>query len=131
MNKQAIIEHLENLGNGKTEPIDINTGLCGELIINGLLPRYAYHVIELSKNWKNFSGDVNYPIPASNYDYKRFSDWHEFKDSPEPISSEKAAKLAFDNNSSDKWGDHYYGNKRRELCLFLAKQLRKELKEQS
>lgn len=93
---------LRRLGDGSLKPYSDHKGIC-ELLsskfgIDGNLFVRAY-----SHLWSEFTGDRYYPVP------------HLFH-------SPKRAYHLTDN----LWGDNYYGDARRHLCLFLAKCLQEE-----
>ena len=63
---QEVIDHLRELGDGVTRPIDSEDGICGEL-----LDMFELHDIPFSdalRGWRHFSGSQRFPIDWSYLD---------------------------------------------------------------
>jgi hypothetical protein len=98
--KVEIIEHLRKLGRREIEPINTTAGICEEL--RDLFKVAYYHTINTAKKWLWHSGDSGFPVPSPGKDPE-----DKYFDTP------------------DKWSGSY-GERRRELCLFLADEWEKE-----
>ena len=96
----GIIEHLEKLGGGEIQPDDVDSGICYALFdrFGSEMPTYTF------KSWPKFTGNLLYPVPLEDED----------------------PKMAYDYK--DLWSNDDYGDNRRELCLHIASELRKEIR---
>ena len=107
-----LADHLEKLAAGTIEPVNPRLGICGELGLLIPLSRNSYHafskldlVMDLVVDWPKYSGSLAFPVPHPAYN--------------RPVD-------AFYNPDYSKWDtDTEYGRNRRELCGWLAEELRK------
>ena len=102
---QALIDHLESLGNGEKDPARRHLGICVELqeFLGGDLWREIKPDIRtVFTLWPKYSGDIKYPVRHSR------------------LSPSEAYGLV-----DDLWDvSTQYGRDRRELALFLADTIR-------
>ena len=94
-----IMAHLYALGNGDALPIHIGEGICNE--INDVFDVTINEII--FTYWPDFSGDIYYPVPDA-WDICTARDAYEC--------------------SSNLWDEDLYGNSRRELCVWLANNIK-------
>ena len=90
-----LIEHLEKLGKGEILPKRSYRGICSELHEQFDDIRLRGFVRTRSPGWKHYSGEERYPV-GGQAECERLRLWED-----------------------DEWGD-----KRRDLCLYLAQSLR-------
>ena len=98
----AVIKHLEQLGKGATVPKDITEGICME-IKQAFGSSAMMEVMSLIPDWPKYSGNKLFPIPC-------------------PYDGD--AKLRY-LRTKNLWYNRY-GNLRKNLCMFLAEQLREK-----
>ena len=98
--KLKIASHLEGLANKTIKPLYWNSGLCREL---RFLKTSIRDLVDI-RMWPKFSGDINYPITTGS----------------------KTPEFEY-NYTIGKWKDDEYGNARRELCAWIASQLREQV----
>lgn len=101
---KAMADRLQELADG-AKPLMPYEGICHNIDYE-----FGYYPLDLIKkkfrDWPEFSGELNYPVPA-----------------PEHVLS---AFDAFALMDLDPWSGEY-GAARRRLCGFLAQETRKEL----
>jgi hypothetical protein len=98
---------LEELAAGKRKPSSPFYGLCWEMVqLDFSVEIREFILIQLAPEWPKFSGDILFPIPH----YKL-----------PPIDAYVMTRNLWNPRTE-------YGRDRLELCGWLAKQLRKELR---
>ena len=100
--EQLVINHLYKLGNNEIQPFNSASGLCNDIcwVFDAFIAqKLLYYMLK----WPKYSGNNLYPISHS-------------------ILSPTDAY----NKLENLWDNNEYGNSRRELCLWLAKQLEGE-----
>ena len=112
----ALCNHLVRLGEGKVTPLDLSMGVCNE-IQNLLWTSYTENpesllnfVRGISRNWKYFSGHLNFPVPVSRT----------------LVGNAASARIACESyhDLQNLW-EGEYGELRREFCLFIVDELNK------
>ena len=106
--KIRIRKHLMRLGKCELLIADPECGICDELL--HVFPEFVDDIplFFYFESWDKFSGDFKYPI-------KGF-----------PSSSPRETYII----TSDKWADDEYGDLRRDLCLHIAEEMKKEINEE-
>ena len=99
--KLDVAKYLQGLGDGRIAPPRPQHGICNAVDNTfGDKIFWVYGLISnYSKGWEHYSGDHPYPIPCTQEQRRQSNYW--------------VGK---------------YGDLRRDLCLFIAKQLRKEVR---
>lgn len=105
--KKQVINYLFRLGKGQIDPVSRKHGICYSLEI--LFGVDYFDLVDLTARWELFSDDITYPVPSPN---------------------KKISSAEYYHRTKDVWIGRY-GKLRKELCLFLADQLEKELNENS
>lgn len=99
-------EFLEWLADTDEYPEEL-VGVCSNLYHGGFSLFEVCQFLSIAERWDKFSGDRQYPVPDSCMD---------------------SAEAAYDNCVDNMWDkDTQYGRDRRELCRFVAGELRKEV----
>ena len=98
-----LIGHLRKLGHKEIEPQWRDDGICSELTREGI-PNSDLFIAIYAERWPKYSGSRVFPVPEPDKN---------------PVSSYSFTK--------NKWDNTPYGDNRRELCLFIADELEKEL----
>lgn len=93
---KKIVTHLRALAAGKKKPLYVSRGLCCELDRNFSIP--MYELFEMMLGWEYHSGDIAYPVPATDKQY----------------DAEEQFEM-----TQNKW-IHEQGWFRRDLCRYLA-----------
>ncbi len=98
-----LAEHLRKLGTKEIEPIDERWGICTEIGFKFQLLDIFLNkqLLSLMYKWPKASGNFFYPVVDSCFD------------------SPKSALV----HTSNCWSLSPYGDDRRELCIWLSKQL--------
>lgn len=96
-----IANHLDSIAANASPVKYRDRGICQELD-NGWGKRYSGVVSMLFENWPEYTGNPRYPVPFGSYGV-----------------SPKDAYMT----TKDLWVG-IYGEKRRDLCTFLAKKIR-------
>lgn len=100
MNKLELADHLEQLGKGEIQPNKIGFGICYE--VDCVAGEYLDEVRALMTEWPRYSGNTFFPVPHPEY----------------------GAAFGYSDAKSE-WEDDEYGDSRRELCLWLADEIRR------
>lgn len=117
---KELIEDLRVLQNGSLEEIiEVYELLSdGQSFVYGLCSLFDYREYEkdirrnIFRSWPKFSGCTTYPIPCPSGEYEG-SAYHRCSD--DALTNEEQAE--------NYYGDHEYGNNRRELAGFVADKL--------
>ena len=102
--KQAIIQYLIALGEGKVVPEDLSDGICyalSERFSSVSKGDGVSIVCDLAMTWKHHSGYNGYPVSEGG----------------------EGADICY-NGTLNKWNDTPYNNLRKELCLYVAAKLK-------
>ena len=106
------ITRLRELAMKEDSPLDCDRGICfevGEAAVDNRGRSIAVHALayQAMRRWPKRSKAVDYPVPAA-------------ADRDEGAATQRYAE-------GDLWGDHKYGDLRRELCLFVGDYLEQVL----
>lgn len=113
----ALINHLVDLATGVSDPENPEHGVCKEVsnFITGKdlsaseFDKIIETMYESFPSWKHFSKCRSFPVPPAD-------------------SHHKTAHQAYCSSvASMMWGNGAYGQLRRDLCLHIAKYLRRTL----
>lgn len=117
--KVRIRKHLKQLGEGKVLPSQSRYGICDEVYYKFGDPLGDTKILyKYFKTWDKFSGSLRFPVSTcAVYDSKGY------------ISFEGKGHFEY-VVLDDKWGDNEYGDLRRDLCLHIAEEMKKEINEE-
>jgi hypothetical protein len=103
---KSAITHLRNLGTEKVWPNSRGDGICAEIAaLLGGTDSWEYYIIcDAMTAWPDYSGSKQYPVPSN---------------APSLLSPSDAY-----HRTGDIWDNTLYGDRRRELCLFVATYLK-------
>lgn len=100
MDREELKAHLYALADGETMPASPVHGLCVELKVITITPDLCNKVHQIMSHWPEHSGDYEYPVPHPS------------------MSPDRAYQFG-----RNLWANDAYGNKRRDLCRFIAENL--------
>lgn len=103
--KQQLLYALRNLRDKVAAGIAPPTGICAYIIDHPSARFYLNDLQAMWVGWPSYSGDSYYPVPAFNAEGEPLAYMH--------------AQYAFTRDAEKMWGDHPYGNARRELLDWL------------